>query len=458
LLVEEDGELRAAAFQPAWEAGLPAVLTDLFAAFWRVESWSPLTGYAPLESGLSPTPTAGLLSLLLLAQVPGGEWGSPASIADWLWTNHPSWAGTLPVEAYNDRGANWVQAFLLGVAYPLQLVEVRGEAVRLSPLGRNLLAGGPDVPTPPAFPQTLLVQPNAEILAYRQGLTPALVANLSRFARWKGLGPACTLELTPEQTYRGLESGLTLPMILQTLTRSSTRPVPPAVADLLQRWSSKRERITVFTSAVLVEFVTPAELDAAVARGIVAVRLTDRIGITADGTEPTLTQLRLIANRDYESKPQRCLTVAEDGVTLTIDAASADLLLDAEIGRFGTPLPGEPGAPRRFRLSAELLRRTGQLFPLSDIDAWFIERSGHPLSSAGRLLLLGPQSPPAAVARLLVVRFPTPELADGAVQWSETRPFITERLGPNAVVVAEENLEPLKKALAEAGVSVDEGA
>jgi hypothetical protein len=244
-------------------------------------------------------------------------------------------------------------------------------------------------------------------------------------------------------------------MILQTLSRSATRPIPPTVVDLLQRWASKRERITVFASAVLVEFVTPAELDAAVARGIVAIRLTDRIGITADGTEPTLAQLRLIANRDYESKPQRCVTVADDGVTLTVDAAAADLLLDAEIGRFAIPVPVESSSPRRFRLNAEQLRKAGQLFPLSDIDSWFNDRTGQPLSSAGRLLLLGPQMPPATAARLLIVRFPTSEMADGVMQWSETRLLISERIGPMAVVVAEENLEALRKVLGEVGVQFD---
>lgn len=204
-----------------------------------------------------------------------------------------------------DKGAGWVRGYLLGVAYPLGLVEVSGEHVRLSAFGRYLLLGDAEPPAPPAFPQTLLVQPNAEVLAYRQGLTPALIAALSRFAAWKGIGPACTLELTPEQTYRGLESGLTLPMIVQTLNRHGTRPVPAGVVDLLQRWASKRERITIFSSAVLVEFQTPAELDIAVSRGVVALALTDRIGMTADGGEPSLSHLRLVGNRDYESKPQR---------------------------------------------------------------------------------------------------------------------------------------------------------
>jgi hypothetical protein len=453
LLAETGGELTASPPAATWDVKLPTFLTRLFASFPRVEGWDPLAGYLPSDTGLSSTPTAAFLCLLLLAKASPEVWIAASSIADWLWTHHPSWAGTLPDHEMKQRGANWVTTFLLGVAYPLQLVEVSGELTRLSPLGRHLLTGGAEPSATPAFPQTLLVQPNAEILAYRQGLTPLLIGTLSRFARWKGLGPACTLELTPEQTYRGLESGMTLPMILQTLTRHSSRPVPPAVADLLQRWASKRERITVYSSAVLVEFATSAELDVAMARGIVAVRLTDRIGLTADGAEPGLTQLRLIANRDYETRPQRCVSVGDDGVTLSVDAATADLLLDVELGRFAAPLPAEAGAGRRFRLQAELLRRAAQNQSMPEIDEWFIERTGQPLSPAGRLLLLGPQVLPT-VARLLVVRFPTPELADGVMQWPDTRLLITERLGPTAVVVDEENLPALRKVLADVGVVV----
>ncbi len=451
LVAERAGELVAVPFPPAWENGLTDVLADLVAALPRVEAWDPLAGYSPSAEGLSPVPTTAFLAVLLLAKAAAAAWVDPAAVADWLWTHHPSWAGTIPNDDVTSRGARWVGNWLFGVAYPLQLVEVSGELVRLSPLGRHLFAEGPAPQPVPAFPHTLLVQPNAEILAYRQGLTPTLIATLSRFARWKGLGPACTLELTAEQTYQGLESGLTLPMMLQALARHSSRPIPPAVADLLQRWSSKRERITVFASAVLVEFATPGELETAMARGIVAVRLTDRIGMTAEGSEPGLTQLRLIANRDYEARPQRCVTVSEDGMTLAVDAAAADLLLDAEIGRFASPVSGETSA-RRFRLTAEQLRRAAETLPLADIDGWFNDRTGQPLSPAGRLLLLGPQSPPPVAARLLVVRFATPELADGAMQWPETRLLIAERLGPTAVVIADENLEALKKILAEVGV------
>lgn len=453
LLDEHDGELRAAPFPPAWDAGLIPVLVSLFAALPDLEAWDPLAGYAPSDTGLSPLPTAGFLALLLTRT----DWTDPAAVAAWLWEHHPSWAGTLPPAAAKDRGTEWVEGFLLGVAYPLRLVEVAageaGSLVRLSDLGRHLLAGGPEPSPPPAFPQTLLVQPNAEVLAYRQGLNPGLIGTLSRFARWKGIGPACTLELNPEQTYRGLESGLTLPMILQTLNRHGTRPVPANVADLLQRWANKRERITLFSSAVLVEFPTPADLDAAVSRGIVSVRLTDRIGMTADGKEPGLTQLRLIGNRDYESKPQKCVTVADDGVTLTIDAAQADLLLEAEIGRFAEADPSTSPGPRRFRVTPQTLRRAAeQGYTVADIDTWFVERTGAPLSAAGRLFLMAPQMPVPSAERLLVVQFASEEAADGVMQWPASAARVRQRLGPTAVVIDEDEYGAFRQVLAEIGV------
>jgi hypothetical protein len=453
LVEERSATLEATAFPAVWAGPLGPLLRELFAALWPVDAWDPLGGYTPADNPLvlSPTPTAGLISLLLAR-----EWTSPREIAAWLWSHHPSWAGALPPAAAREQGVPWVKAWLWGVAYPLGAVEVTEELVRLSAWGRHWLFGEREPEASSVFPQTLMVQPNAEILAYRQGLTPELVASLSRFAQWKSLGPACTLELTAEQTYRGLESGLSLPMILQTLNRHGMRPLPPGVADLLQRWASKRERITVFTSAVLVEFPTPAELETALARGLVALRITDRIGMTADGSEPALTHFRLIGNRDYEAKPQRCVQIADDGITLTVDTAQADLLLEAEIGLFAEALPVEANGLRKYQLTAATLHRAlANGRSLADIDAWFVERAGTPLSPAGRLLLVGPQLEPLTVAQRLVLTVPTAEIADGLMQWPATRPRIAERLGPQALVVRPDDLPALRAVLAELGITID---
>jgi hypothetical protein len=477
LLAEQDNELRAAPFPPSWGGTLAPTLADLWAGLADVEVWDPVRGYAPGETGTSPVPTAGLLALLLLAKADPAGWADPQVVADWLWEHHPSWAGTLPKGEDHTRGRGWVEAYLLGVAYPLGLIEVSspqvpsrksedlgladlglgtsGWRVRLAALGRHLLAGGPE-PTPgPAFPQTLLVQPNAEVLAYRQGLTPALIGKLSRFAEWKGLGPACTLQLNPTRTYHGLESGLTLAGMTQTLNQHGMKPVPPTVADLLRRWADKRERITVYASATLVEFQTPADLEAAIARGTVSVRVTDRIGLADDGRDPDFQHLRLIGNRDYEARPTQCVMVDGDGVTLTVDPAQSDLLLEAEIGRLAEPVAGDPPGVRRFRLTPESLRRaTATGYSLADLDAWFTARAGHALPPAGRLFVLGPQLPPPTAERHLVVHLPTPEVADGLVQWPTTAELVEQRLGPTAVVVNEANLLRFKEVLEGLGIAL----
>lgn len=457
LLLQRDDELHSGP-DPLPPAPLFEVLADLTAGLFGIEAWDPLLGSAGTPVLLPPFPSAVALTLLLLARA--GGWVEPHAIATWLWEHHPSWQGVLTKDAQKEAGRPWAEAFLLGVAYPLRLVEVLdrgGWFVRLSDLGRWLFAGGPKPAEPPAFPQGLLVQPNAEVLAFRQGLTPALISKLTRFARWKALGAACTLELTPEQTYRALEAGQTLAAILQTLNQHATRPVPPAVADLLQRWANKRDRITVYAAATLVEFQTAAELDAAVARGIVAVKVSERIGVCADGGDPDYKHLRLTGNRDYDAKPGRCVAVAEDGVTLAVDAGLADLLLDAEIGRVADPLPDEPTGPRRFRLTPESVRRAMGGLSLEDLDAWFITRTGERMPAAGRLFALAAAMPASHVAKLTVLRLPNPDAVDGLFQWPTTRPLVADRLGPKAVAVEEDRLPTLLEVLRQLGVKVDIG-
>ena len=456
LLAAEDNELRAAPFPATWGSTLGPTLTDLWAGLTAVEVWDPLRGYAPGETGTSPVPTAGLMALLLLAKADPGAWADPQAVADWLWEHHPSWAGTLPKGEDRTLGRGWVEAYLLGVAFPLGLVEAAqhdGWRIRLTVLGRHLLAGGPEPSPTPAFPQTLLVQPNAEVLAYRQGLTPALVSKLSRFAEWKGLGPACTLQLNPTRTYHGLESGLTLAGMLQVLNQHGMKPVPPPVVDLLRRWADKRERITVYASATLVEFQSPADLEDAISRGAVSVRVTDRIGLADDGRDPDFKHLRLIGNRDYEARPTQCVVVDGDGVTLTVDPAQSDLLLEAEIGRLAEPVVGDPPGVRRFRLTPESLRRaTTTGYALADLDAWFVARAGHSLPPAGRLFVVGPQLPAPTAERHLVVHLPTAEVADGLVQWPTTAELIESRLGPRAVVVDEADLPRFRDVLEGLGI------
>ncbi len=121
-------------------------------------------------------------------------------------------------------GPRLLESILLGAAYPLGLVraaEERGtgrRVVQLTPLGRYVLAAGPTPPPRPAFEQFLFVQPNFEVIAYRQGLTPQLVGRLSRFAWWAQIGAALELRLTRESILLGLDGGLTPESMLELLS------------------------------------------------------------------------------------------------------------------------------------------------------------------------------------------------------------------------------------------------
>jgi hypothetical protein len=327
--------------------------------------------------------------------------------------------------------------------------------VRLSPLGRWLVGGG-EAPELPSFAQTLLVQPNLEILAYRQGLTPLLVARLGRFAAWKGLGAACTLQLQPESVYRALESGETFETILQALQRHGMKATPDPVVNSLRTWANKRERIQVYAAAALFEFNSAEELNEALARGLPAARLGDRLAVVAREADIDYRHFRLTATRDYALPPERCVEVEADGVTLSVDLARSDLMLETEVRRFAEPFERPGAGGRRFyRLTpASVAAARANGLTVAALEGWFLQRGGQLLSPAARLLLGGPEFGALPLRRLLVLYAPSPEVADGLLQWPETRALIQARLGPAALVVAEEHIAALRERLTVLGVAL----
>jgi hypothetical protein len=461
IIRSSEGELAAGPMPSTWDEGLPQALESLYAGLFRMESWDAQDGFRMAVPGAgNPFPSAYLLILALLARQPAHVFVDPSDMEAWLLENHPYWAQE---DARPSRRQPWVATFVLGLLFPLRVVQVArdsagGWAVRLSPLGRWLL-GLAELPAPaPAYPQTLLVQPNLEIIAYRQGLTPGLIARLGQFAAWKGLGAACLLQLGPETVYRALEAGLTFESILQTLERHGTRPTPPAVIDSLRTWSNKRDRITIYPSAALLEFGSAEDLNEALARGVPALRLSDRLALVPQDDVIDFRHFRLTGTRDYGLPPERCVTVEPDGVTLSIDMSRSDLLLETELPRFAVPVDrSSVNGRRQYRLtpaSLALARDSGLSVP--QLESWFGQRTGGLLSPAARLLLAGTQAPPASLRRHLVLHVASPEVADGLMQWPQTRALIEERLGPTALAVTAENAEPLREQLRLLGMSLPE--
>jgi hypothetical protein len=328
--------------------------------------------------------------------------------------------------------------------------------VQLTDVGRSVLGLAPAVALP-ELPKTLLVQPNLEIVAYRQGLTPGLIGLLSRFANWSTLSAACTLRLAPESVYRGLETGCTFEQILQTLQQHGVRELPDAVVQSLRTWADKRERLAVYTAAALLEFTQVEDLEAALARGLPGVRVADRFLLVPREDDVDYRHLRLAGSRDYGLPPGQCVEVAEDGVTLALDLARADLLVETELERFAESLPAVSENGRRvYRLTPKSLRQakeTGLTLPV--LETWFPQRTGQPLTAAARLLLGESPGRPLRLGPLVVLEVPSTELADGLVQWPATRDLIQSRLGPQALTIAENDLPALRQRLVELGLEVN---
>jgi hypothetical protein len=455
LLHATDGEYTAGAFPPCWEEGLQAVLAAMWSALPRLEDWNVREGWRGSGAGGNPFAAANFLALLLLAALPGEDWADPADVGAWIIDRHPYWQGD---GVRPSQLRDWATTFLLGLAYPLRWVQAAragaGWVVRLSPLGRWLLGLGEAPPPEPAFKQTLLVQPNLEVIAYRQGLTPALIARLARCAAWKSLGAACTLQLDPDSIYRALESGLSFEGILQVLEQHGTRATPAPVVESLRTWANKHDRISIYASAAVLEFNTPEDLQEALARGLPGVRLSERLVAVAHEDLIDYRQFRLTGTRDYGLPPEKCVEVEPDGVTLGVDLARSDLLLETELPRFAEPLDAAPAnGRRRYRLTPASLStaRAGGM-TAAQLDIWFVQRTGGTLPPAGRLLLGAGQLPPPQLRPYLVLRVADEGTADGLMQWPDTRALIEERLGPTALVVAEANAEALLARLRALGI------
>jgi hypothetical protein len=503
-LIELDagGERLLAADTEFWtenEFHLPQMIATSWLA---LQNWHELPSgpraVSQAESAAAYVRPALLLWLSTLAE---SEWIALEDLATHLTAHWPAWIrlslnppadessreATRPVSRGRARSRTdsnshpkamaILEAILLGAAYPLGLIRTgeerstRRRVVQLSALGRYVLAAGPTPPPRPAFEQFLFVQPNFEVIAYRQGLTPQLVGRLSRFAWWSQIGSALELKLSRESIVFGLDRGAKPKWMLETLSRHSQHPLSRGVVDAINNWAERRERVIFYTATTLIEFSNEIERDGALELWppddeAPPVPVAERFLLVEDDRAVPYVRLRLTSSRDYRRPPEACVTVERDGVTLALDSARADLLVDAEIVRFADPLPSPESAlarspvstGRRFQISgASLQRGLSHRTDASQLNEWFVRRTGEKTPPAVQLLLAAKSSRAARIkaARLVVLTLPNAELLEGLRQHPATRAFLGERLGPTTVAISEHQVAALQNALKELGISLD---
>jgi len=499
LLIDEANSDRIVAATPEFWVDNAVHLPQMLAVRWLgLRNWHEQAGMQEEGSEIRlAIPFIRPAVLLWLATLAEDEWVAVEDFATHLYTLLPNWdrvsfLGEAPIKsaarpktARTKRGGRGSQepqevgtleAILLGPAYQLGLIRTAEEelsgrrVVQLSALGRYILALGPFPPPRPSFDHFLFVQPNFEIIAYRQGLTPSLIGQFSRFARWSQLAAALELKLTAESVYIGLEGGLTPAEILDRLSRHSSRPLAAGVAEALRTWAGRRERVSYHATATLIEFACREDLDAALAlwpsgSGSAPLVITDRLLLVEDESTIPFQRFRLAGSRDYRRAPEVCVEVEPDGVTLALDLGRSDLLVDAELTRFADEQPLEPARGslanprRRFRVTSSSLARAAE-HGLSNamLAQWYQRRTGTEIPPAVQLLLFAAESqtPSLATSRPLVLHTPTTELLDGLLQHPQTRVHLGDRLGPTSIVINEATLPELRAILATLGVSLAE--
>jgi hypothetical protein len=213
----------------------------------------------------------------------------------------------------------------------------------------------------------------------------------------------------------------------------------------------------IYPAALLLEFRSAADLDRAVRQGQVERKITDRIGLIPSEDRINYGQFRLVGTRDYQAPEEMCVDIEDDGLTLAVNDNRSDLLLDSEVRRFAEPvgLAAADERPRYRMTPATLQTARQQGVDPRGLDGWFRRRTGQPLPPAARLLLAGDDTPPLELHRVIALRVPTADVADGLMTWPETRGLIAERLSPTVLAVAADTVSQLRDKLAEIGVRVD---
>lgn len=435
-------------FPDSWQHGWKPALIHLMGVLSDLSSWSVSEGWRGLGAGTNPWPSSTILILSLLARLDVEAWTTPALLADWLARNHCYWS---PREFPPDLTGE-VETLVLGILMPLRLIETAKvdetkQAVRLTALGRALLSEKGDVLLP-EFPKTLLIQPNLEMVAYRQGLNPRMVAELSQCATWKTLGAACMLSIDQHSVHRGMDAGASFESLSKLFDQHCVHPPPGNVIEALRTWSAKRDRLAVYQGVNLLEFLTKADLDEALARGMKGVALDERYLLIENEEDLDYRHFRTLGTRDYTLPPTQCVTIAEDGVTLTVDPTRADLLLETELLRF--TVPSVVNETRQYKMTfATLEQARRQGLSLRFLEDWFIQRTGQPISMAGKLLWSDRSGVTLGLEPVLIVRASNETQADGLWQWPETRALLSERLGPSVFLIESIHIPALRNKLAE---------
>jgi Helicase conserved C-terminal domain len=302
-----------------------------------------------------------------------------------------------------------------------------------------------------------VVQPNFDVVVYLDRASATHLAFIERIAERKpSTGATALYHLTRDAVYAALESGIAARTLYDTLHDASAYPLPDNVQQMLQEWAARRERLTVYRTADLVEFADQAARDAALATQALAGQpVGERFIVLSRHMRHATAAASASRAVDYCAAPVRCLQVAEDG-TVHIRRTHADLLVRGEVAAWA-----DPGADEdHWRLTRTSVQRAVKAgWTAASMIENLSQRAQQPVPA---LLIVairawaGERALPKAVAVAsdMLLQIADPTVAHAIATSTLLQPYLRGQLGPQTFLVRRDTASELQRQLVELGLHV----
>ena len=380
--------------------------------------------------------------------------------AQWEREQHDTW---------RKREQNWIARAITGPLFHLGLVQLAHapskrtalpDLFRLTDAGRSATCGlfRPEevhaaLPSVQAE-RCWVVQPNFDVILYLESANPEQLSFIERVAERRQVGDATAVyRLTREATYRALESGVAAEELIGTLKDSSRHPLPDSIVRTLADWAARRERLSVYLNARILEFRSPAARDAALTAGQVQGTAVGERFVRVESLSRGFRPRGTIA---YEPELPKCLVVSETG-EIAIDQASRDVLIAGELAAYCEPTPANEYRWRVTRASIERAIERGWI--AKEILSRLARRARHPLppilACAIRAWSGGRTAPgPLSVPTVPVLQVTDRDVAEAISESELFQPYLLGRLGVHTFLVKPDWATELIVTLGELGFAV----
>ncbi len=196
-----------------------------------------------------------------------------------------------------EMGTDWdlvegafIRAVFHGPLTWLGLVECRtrpdaGDVFAISLLGAQVLdlsgsVAAPAIDEISSHRDSLIVQPNFDVVVYEPDERPELLYNLDRFAERVSRDRLAIFRLTDASVSAGLQLGLRIDHVIDLLQQTARTPLPQNVVFTLRDWARRFEAVHWIRNAWLIEAPDEATLDRWLAEPVVAKAVERRLSPT----------------------------------------------------------------------------------------------------------------------------------------------------------------------------------